>query len=720
MPLSKSLSGDFDFSQLKQNWMGHWSEDVIYKINDTVRLNGKAYVCNSNYFLENGLFGVQHKPGIDSDNWSLVVNGTVYKGDWAYKDRHYVGDIVRYNEDYYQCTVDNFGGHPIYENGNLSNKWVKIAETSKTDKTRNHVWFANYPPIGWTKNMCETVEQYGNPGSINQAIINGDYELMVLGDMQSKNGYGLGERVDWTRATGSSTMQTYTNPRSAGFDMWDWLDNVLPSPSGAEPRIIQVTGTDNYTLVLFDNGEVYHSGSGSSGESGDSTNNSYSYFRRVGRSTTRGTGVLRTTKIVKVGHNSLSGYMNTSQGQHSCFALDNQGRVWVWGWNGFGQLGLGNTTNVNTPTQIPQAWFHNKKIADMWMAGNTRPFVYALTEDGDLYSWGNNFSGVLGNGHFRNQHRPERVKYNWKLHGGVKKVILTNTDWDQSSTEVNNAAVVVLTNDGQLHMVGSAAKSLSGASLYGAGAIPPESFSTFHQAAKLYSTINKNQLGVGSKIKHISSMIDVMNDIEDFWLIGDGFSISLVMKQRSTNMLYAVGNNNYWIPVYNKEHGVVMPNSENPMNGTNNISYPTPLETGNMKDIKYVHRFGTESSVSVCFLNSDGRLWTNARNYFYAKGLGSNVTNSQHLRGSNNKLPWEHWFRNTTIWSQPRIAEPVSMLTGVGYSSSGGWGIITTNGRYMFAGGGFDWWYGWDAANNNPTAALQSTYNNGNFLRTTL
>ena len=52
MPTSK-LSGAFDYSQLKQNWMGEWNPGVVYTINDTVRLNGKAYVCTSTYFKDN-------------------------------------------------------------------------------------------------------------------------------------------------------------------------------------------------------------------------------------------------------------------------------------------------------------------------------------------------------------------------------------------------------------------------------------------------------------------------------------------------------------------------------------------------------------------------------------------------------------------------------------------------------------------------------------------
>jgi hypothetical protein len=715
MPLSKSLSGDFDFSQLKQNWMGEWDNSIIYKINDTVRLNGKAYVCNSNFFLENNLFGNQYKPGIDTTNWTLVINGSVYKGNWSYKDRHYIGDIVRYNEDYYQCTVDNFGGHPIYENGSATTKWVLIAESSKEDRSRNHVWFPNYPPIGWTRNMCETVEQFGSPGEQNQITIDGNYRLAFMGRIHARNGWGLGERTTWLNAanTSGSISTTWTYTRFSGFDLWDFIDNRLPTPTGKAPRIIQVSGNDEFTLVLFDNGELYHTGSGGSGESGDATTNTYQYFVRVGRSGARGTGVLRDIKIIKVGHNQCSGTINTSASTHSCFALDSLGRVWMWGWNGYGQLATGDTLDRSTPFQIPQSWFHNKRIVDMWMAGNDFPYAYALTEDGELYSWGYNADGALGTGHQRPQYRPERIKYNWARHGGIKKLLMTGAN---SSGSTRNNVVVVLTNNGELHATGAMAKSSH--SIYGAGTQWSESNfrHNFIQLAKLYET-TANSLGIGTKINQIGIMFDVMRDVDDFWLISDGASHTLIMKSKSSGQLYGVGHQGQYImPYYSKQIGIPEYLSDDPMNRFENIMFPVILNTGNMIDIKYVHKYGTSSSMGMAYLNSDGRMWTNGYNSsYYARGIGNGFGSGQHNTGYT-KLPWEHFMRDPS-WVQPRFSEPISMICGV---SSNGWGILTTNGRYLFAGGTFGFGTGWDPANNNSSTTFRSSFGNSNFSRTSL
>jgi len=113
MTVQRTLHQSIDFSQIAQVWRGNWDEGTIYRLNDTVRVNGKAYVCSTTTLSDNNLFGQEYKPGVDTADWTLVVSGTVYKGDWSFKDRHYAGDVVRWNGDFYQCVTDNYGGHRV-------------------------------------------------------------------------------------------------------------------------------------------------------------------------------------------------------------------------------------------------------------------------------------------------------------------------------------------------------------------------------------------------------------------------------------------------------------------------------------------------------------------------------------------------------------------------------------------------------------------------------
>ncbi|MGI6595500.1 MAG: RCC1 domain-containing protein [Candidatus Ratteibacteria bacterium] len=70
-------------------------------------------------------------------------------------------------------------------------------------------------------------------------------------------------------------------------------------------------------------------------------------------------------------------------------ALKEDGTLWAWGYNLHGQLGLGNTDNTDTPTQVG--------AATDWLdisAGSLH--TIALKEDGTLWAWGYNYYGQLG------------------------------------------------------------------------------------------------------------------------------------------------------------------------------------------------------------------------------------------------------------------------------------------------------------------------------------
>lgn len=70
-------------------------------------------------------------------------------------------------------------------------------------------------------------------------------------------------------------------------------------------------------------------------------------------------------------------------------ALKEDGTVWAWGYNNFGQCG--SKWNENGPAPIP-GLTGIKEVAAGWTHGA------ALREDGTVWTWGSNTSGQLGNG----------------------------------------------------------------------------------------------------------------------------------------------------------------------------------------------------------------------------------------------------------------------------------------------------------------------------------
>jgi alpha-tubulin suppressor-like RCC1 family protein len=69
------------------------------------------------------------------------------------------------------------------------------------------------------------------------------------------------------------------------------------------------------------------------------------------------------------------------------------GSVYAWGHNGAGQLGTGNRTSEPSPVQI----FPPAGVTYMTLAtgGDTS---YAVTTTGQVYAWGGNYAGQLGDG----------------------------------------------------------------------------------------------------------------------------------------------------------------------------------------------------------------------------------------------------------------------------------------------------------------------------------
>ncbi|MBK9347641.1 MAG: hypothetical protein IPN06_15190 [Burkholderiales bacterium] len=79
-----------------------------------------------------------------------------------------------------------------------------------------------------------------------------------------------------------------------------------------------------------------------------------------------------------------------SNGGHS-LAIKTNGTLWAWGSNANGQLGTGTTDDATAPTQVGTDRDW-KRVS----AGKLHSFAWKA--DGSLWAWGNNLNGQLGNG----------------------------------------------------------------------------------------------------------------------------------------------------------------------------------------------------------------------------------------------------------------------------------------------------------------------------------
>jgi alpha-tubulin suppressor-like RCC1 family protein len=119
--------------------------------------------------------------------------------------------------------------------------------------------------------------------------------------------------------------------------------------------------------------------------------------------------------------------------------LQSDGSLWSWGYNAFGQLGLGDVLLRSGPTRVGTS-----KSWSQITAGNN--FSLGLRKDGTLWAWGNNSLGQLGTGDNPTGHNtPTQVSGLWtQISAGLDFAVGLRTDgniWgfgNQNNCKVGN------------------------------------------------------------------------------------------------------------------------------------------------------------------------------------------------------------------------------------------------------------------------------------------
>ena len=117
---------------------------------------------------------------------------------------------------------------------------------------------------------------------------------------------------------------------------------------------------------------------------------------QIGNGTTGGPQI---TPVAVTGLSS--GVTAIAAGQSFSLAVQNGG-VYAWGYNNFGQLGDGTTSNRNTPVAVTGLPGGVSSIA----AGRDHSLAVI---DGYVYAWGGNYSGELGDGTTNESNTPELI-----------------------------------------------------------------------------------------------------------------------------------------------------------------------------------------------------------------------------------------------------------------------------------------------------------------------
>ncbi len=159
------------------------------------------------------------------------------------------------------------------------------------------------------------------------------------------------------------------------------------SSLGTDRTAVAITAGHSHTCAILDDGSVSCWGRNNYGQLGDGTTTD-----RNTPTQTSSLGTDRTAVAITAGHS------------HTCAILDD-GSVSCWGRNTYGGLGDGTNTDRNTPTQTSSLGTDRTAVAIT--AGDFH--TCAILDDGSVSCWGYNGYGGLGDGTTTDRNTPTQT-----------------------------------------------------------------------------------------------------------------------------------------------------------------------------------------------------------------------------------------------------------------------------------------------------------------------
>lgn len=146
----------------------------------------------------------------------------------------------------------------------------------------------------------------------------------------------------------------------------------------------KIAAGKNYTLAIDKNGKVWSWGENYNGYLGDNSNT-------------------QRCSPVSICETNTKTFCKIAAGENSSLAIDKNGKIWSWGGNSYGQLGINSTSSVNTPVSVLGA----AKTFCQISIGTYN--VAAIDKNGKVWCWGINTYGQLGDNSVTNKCTPVSI-----------------------------------------------------------------------------------------------------------------------------------------------------------------------------------------------------------------------------------------------------------------------------------------------------------------------
>ena len=460
-----------DLGNIRINWKGAYDATTAYVLNDAVAYKGSSYVAKRNV---TGVTPVQ------GDDWDLMAAGTdqmTTEGDMLIHDGT---NPVRLPKGKNAQILQMNKGRPAWINPSLdpSLRVWKLAKVNGMGGWHCRVYlmadgtikacgyggnYTNGNPNGSHTWVPTRVSTYDPSIRFVEVFSGGMYHygLTAEGDVWSwgHNNYGqlghgnttsiaIAKRIEFFKTNkikiakviparpnyhdyGCTLFLTTTGKvYGVGYNNEGQLGNgttsnqYTPVRCGAVTDIkdVVISGLPHTVFAVQKNGSLWVWGWNGSGQLGLGDNSN-----RV--SPSLHATMTNVKKAIPSCGYTTSGSSPTGHG----LVLRNDGTLWTTGYNGYGQLGHGDTTSRKSFTQIT----HSSTFTDIICGDGRYACVAAITDGKELYLWGHNSYGILGDGTTTQRKTP--YKPNTTFQGKVKKVIIAGgSNYEGCIVEADN------------------------------------------------------------------------------------------------------------------------------------------------------------------------------------------------------------------------------------------------------------------------------------------
>jgi len=227
----------------------------------------------------------------------------------------------------------------------------------------------------------------GNTGSITIANNQATFNVTVVADTLTESNETLGISISTGSLSGPTVVST-ANPitiedtsLSPVYKLFSvggngsgqlGLNNTVvqssPTQVGTGTTWLTISAGYNHSMAIKDDGTLWAWGDGYNGALGLNDSGAPKY------------------SPTQVG--ALTTWLKVSTGYQFTLAIKNDGTLWSWGRNNFGQLGLGGTVAMSSPTQVGSA-------TDWRLIAAGQNHAIGISSQ-YMYGWGYNFSGQVG------------------------------------------------------------------------------------------------------------------------------------------------------------------------------------------------------------------------------------------------------------------------------------------------------------------------------------